>query len=188
MVPRLSLDSRTNRLTGRVTGNFSARRASLLLAAVAALLSVACGERPAKQESVVALDAHVFAHEPSGVGLELPAIWAGKYQVTDSITVPAAGLERELSLRLIRADSSLVSEPLVVIRVFSNAGYESIPADSAGKLWGTVVAKDAARTLVVRPAPANPLTAAMPDASTFDSMIISLLGRPMKASLRAPGR
>lgn len=188
MVARLSPLSRTSRSAGRLTSCRSARRASLLLTAVAALFLVACGERPAKPESIVASDAHVFAHEPSGVGLELPAIWAGKYHVTDSITVPAAGLERELSLRLIRTDSSLVREPLVVIRVFSNAGYGSIPADSAGKLWGTVVARDAARTLVVRPAPANPLTAAMPDASTFDSMIISLLGRPMKASLRASGR
>ncbi len=161
---------------------------TVILSAFAGLSLAACGDTAKPNAAVISTDAHVFAHEASGVGLELPALWAGRYHVTDSITAPATGLERELSLRLIREDSTLVSEPLLVIRVFSNTGIATIAPDSAGKLWGTVVAKDAARTVMVRPAPANPLKAPAPDASTFDTMIISLLGRPMKASLRAPGR
>jgi hypothetical protein len=162
------------------------RRHLPALLALAGVLLSACGEKAA--ELAVPADAHIYAHQPSGVGLELPAVWAGRYRVADSITVAAEGLERELSLRLVRGDSSLVGEPLLVIRVFSNAGWNAVPADTAGARWGTIVAKDAARTVAVRPAPGNPLTADQPDAAAFDSLMIALLGRQMKASLRAPGR
>lgn len=163
------------------------RRIPILLATFAGALAMACGEKaPQDGVPVTAADAHIFAHQPSGVGLELPAIWAGRYRTADSITAPAPGLERELRMRLIRGDSSLVAEPLLVVRVFTNAGWDSAPADSAGAWWGTVVAKDAARTVAVRPAPGNPLGATEPDAATFDSLMIALLGRQMKASLRAP--
>lgn len=157
----------------------------IFLATFAAAFLVACGEKAA---DLVPSDAHIFAHQPSGVGLELPALWAGRYKVSDSVTAPATGLERELSLRLVRGDSSLVAEPLLVIRVLSNAGWSAVSADSAGALWGTVVAKDGARTVAVMPSRGNPLAATMPDAASFDSLMVSLLSRQIKASLRAPGR
>lgn len=160
------------------------RRRFVTLTALAALaaLATACAKRD--DAAILLSEAHIFAHLPSGVGVELPAQWAGRYQVADTITAPAAGLERQLSLRLIRGDSSILGEPLLVVRVFANAGIDSVPPDSVGARWGSVVAKDAVRTLVLRPAPGNPLSADMPDAATFDSLIIALLGRPVKASLR----
>ena len=165
----------------------SRRRPPVLVATLVGALLHACGEKaPQSEVPATPADAHIFAHEPSGVGLELPALWAGRFRTTDSITAPVQGLERELRMRLIRGDSSLVAEPLLVVRVFSNAGWDAVPPDSAGAWWGTVVAKDAARTVAVRPAPGNPLAADQPDAATFDSLMISLLGRQMKASLRAP--
>lgn len=186
MVPRP--DSRSDR-TNRTNPTNRARRTPYqlgsFLATVAAAFLVACGEASV---DLVPTDGHRFAHQPSGVGLELPALWAGRYKVSDSVTAPATGLERELSLRLVRGDSSLVAEPLLVIRVFSNAGWSAVPADSADALWGTVVAKDEARTVAVMPSRGNPLTATMPDAASFDSLMVALLGRQMRASLRAPGR
>jgi hypothetical protein len=162
------------------------RRVTLVLATLAATLLAACGEKAA--EMSVPSDAHIFAHQPSGVGIELPALWAGRYRTADTITTPANGMERQLSLRLIRGDSSLVDEPMLVIRVFSNAGWQGYAADSASIWFGSVVAQDGARTVAVRPAPGNPLTAGQPDALAFDSLMIALLGRQMKASLRATER
>jgi hypothetical protein len=161
-------------------------RRATLSALCTVLLLVACGEKAA--EMSIPADAHIFAHQPSGVGIELPASWAGRYRTADTITVPANGLERQLSLRLVRGDSSLVEEPMLTIRVFSSSAWDAYPADSAGLWFGSVVAKDAARTVAVRPAPGNPLTAGQPDAATFDSLMIGLLGRQMKASLRATSR
>lgn len=163
-----------------------AARRGLFAFATFALTVTACSG--AEKPGVEASSEHIFAHPQSGVGLELPAIWADRYRVADTITAPAAGLERELSFRLIRADSSLVAEPLLVVRVFANAGIDTVPPNEIGARWGTVVAKDAARTVVVRPAPGNPLAAGQPDAQSFDALIIALLGRPMKASLRAGER
>lgn len=183
MVPRP--DSRSNRTNRANRARSTPYQIGILVATFAAAFLVACGEKAA---DIVPSDAHIFAHQPSGVGLELPAIWAGRYRVSDSVTAPATGLERELSMRLVRGDSTLVSEPLLVLRVFSNAGWSAVPADSAGALWGTVVAKDGARTVAMMPSRANPLTATMPDAASFDSLMVALLGRQMKASLRAPGR
>jgi hypothetical protein len=162
------------------------RRATLVLAALAVTLLAACGEKAA--EMAVPSDAHIFAHQPSGVGIELPAVRAGRYRTADTITIPANGLERQLSLRLVRGDSSLVDEPMLVIRVFSNAGWQGYAPDSANMWFGSVVAQDGARTVAVRPAPGNPLTAGQPDALAFDSLMIAMLGRQMKASLRATER
>jgi hypothetical protein len=162
------------------------RCATLAIATAVALLLSACGEKAA--EMSVPSDAHIFAHQPSGVGIELPATWAGRYRTADTITVPANGLERQLALRLVRGDSSLVDEPMLTIRVFSTSAWDAYPADSVGMWFGSVVARDAARTVAVRPAPGNPLSAGQPDAAAFDSLIIGLLGRQMKASLRATSR
>jgi hypothetical protein len=161
---------------------------SLILAAagLAAAFVVACS--PASKETLILSDAHLFVHTPSGVGVELPSLWENRYRVADTVLVPVAGLERELSLRMVRADSSLVEEPLLIVRVFTNSGFGALPNDSARNAMGSVVARDGARTVTVRPAPGNPLGANMPDAAGFDSLMITLLGREMKVSLRAPGR
>jgi hypothetical protein len=162
----------------------TSRRMPMLVAALLGVLLGACDAKEAQPPSDG--DKHLFVHPLSGVGIELPAMWAGRYAVTDSITTPTAGLEREISMRLIRGDSSRVAEPLLVLRVFSNAGWSAASADSAVAMWGKMIAQDAARTLVLQPARGNPLSAEMPDAATFDSLMLTLLGRPMQASLRAP--
>lgn len=152
--------------------------------AVTSLLLTACTGQP--DAAPPAVTGHMFSNQPSGVALELPPNWAGRYRAADSITMAADGLERELTLRMVKADSSLVPEPMLVIRVFSNTGWGAVPPDTAAARWGTVIAKDAARTLAVKPASGNPLQPGTADALAYDSLMMAVLQRPMKASLRAP--
>lgn len=155
---------------------------------IAALLYAAgCGEQSG--DGAARLDMHVLGSQASGLALELPAIWAGRYKLLDSITAPANGLQRQLTVRYLKADSTLAMEaPLLIIRVFSNEGWGSVSEDSAGAWWGTVVARDGARTVAVKPSRANPLAQGTADALAYDSLMLSVLARPMRASLRAPGR
>ena len=147
------------------------------------LLATACGKPAADGTPAAAAPAtHMFAHEPSGVALELPAIWADRYRETDSITTPLPGLERQLTLRFVKADATVVDEPLLVIDVFSNAQLDTV----AMRGWGAVVAKDDERTVMMRPASANPLAAGSADALGFDSLMIALFERQLTASLRPP--
>lgn len=155
-------------------------RASLVAALA---LSAACaGEKAA--ETPARPVGHLFTDPASGVGLDLPTIWAGRYRVADSVTAPTAGLERQLAFRFMRADSTLVPEPLIVVRVFQTSVWKSIPADAADGLYGTVIASDDARTVAVRTAAGNPLAAGTADALAFDSLMMVVLQRPLRASLR----
>lgn len=164
----------------------SVRPARPLSLLAAAALCFACGK--AADNGAARLDSHVFSNERAGVALDLPALWAGRYHSVDSITAPADGLERMITLKYVMKDSSEASAPLLVIRVFSNTGWGKVNPDSAGAWWGTIVARDGARTVMVKPSPANPLAQGAADALGYDSLMIELLARPMRASLRAPGR
>ncbi len=158
------------------------KRRPLLTAGLAALLLVACGERPeATPERPLG---HVVTDQASGVGLDLPGIWAGRYAMGDSITVPADGLERELAFRFRRADSTLVAEPLIVVRIITSRVWRALPPDTAAARFGTLVAQNDERTVAVRTASANPLAAGSADALAFDSLMMVVLQRPLRASLR----
>lgn len=157
------------------------RQVRIALAALVAL-SIACAEKSAEVPARAV--GHIFIDSPSGVGLDLPNIWAGRYRVGDSLTTTTAGLERELAFRFVRADSTLVAEPLIVVRVFKSAAWNAIPADASSGLFGTVIANDASHTVVVRTAAGNPLASGTADALAFDSLMMIVLQRPMRASLR----
>ena len=149
---------------------------------LAASLSAACGEQAAESPTRVA--GHLFTDAQSGVGLDLPSVWTGRYQIGDSVTTTTAGLERELAFRFVRADSTLVKEPLIVLRVFKTAAWNQIPADAAGGLFGTVIASNDSHTVAVRPAAGNPLVPGTADALAYDSLMMIVLQRPLRASLR----
>ncbi|MCE9601792.1 MAG: hypothetical protein K8S21_06200 [Gemmatimonadetes bacterium] len=153
-----------------------------LTLALAASLAVACGEKAA--ETPARVGGHLYTDAQSGVGLDLPSVWQGRYRVGDSVTTTTAGLERELAFRFVRADSTLVNEPLIVVRVFKTAAWNKIPADAAGGLFGTVIASDASHTVAVRTAAGNPLAQGTADALAYDSLMMVVLQRPMRASLR----
>lgn len=157
------------------------------LAVTAFLLFAACGEKPPATPSQPS--GHLFTDVTSGVGVDLPPMWEGRYRVSDSVTVPIQGMERQLSMRFVRADSTLVVDPpLAVIRVFLTEEWEKLPADSATARYGGAIAKDARHTVAFRTAPANPLAQGTADALAFDSLMVRLLARPMRASLRLAPR
>lgn len=158
------------------------KRRALATAGAAALLLLACGEKPAATADRPT--GHVVTDQQSGVGLDLPSIWAGRYAVGDSITTPAPGLERELAFRFRRADSTLVAEPLIVVRIIRSSDWRTLPADSAAARFGTLVAQNDERTVAVRTASANPLAPGSADALAFDSLMMVVLQRPLRASLR----
>ena len=157
-------------------------RSVLATLAVIVVLSAACGAKAAETPDRPV--GHLFTDSPSGVGLDLPGIWAGRYRVGDSLTTTTPGLERELAFRFVRADSTLVTEPLIVVRVFKSAAWNAIPADAAGGLFGTVIASDESHTVAVRTAAGNPLASGTADALAYDSLMMIVLQRPMRASLR----
>lgn len=162
------------------------RSLALPLFAGLAVLAAACGQ--GADAGAARLDSHVFTNEQAGIAIELPALWAGRYDVKDTVTAPAEGLERELALYFRKNDSSDAEAPLLVVRIFSNAGWGTVNPDSAGAWWGTVIARDGARTVMAKPSPANPLKQGTADALGYDSLMMELLSRQMRASLRAPGR
>lgn len=162
-------------------------RPARLLAALAFLFVAACGEKPEAAATAERPLGHVFTDTVSGVGVDLPPMWAGRYRVSDSITTPVAGLQRQLALRYLKSDSSLVAEPaLLEIRVFGSTEWMAMGRDSASAMYGTVIASDPSHTVAVRPASMNPLTPGTADAVGFDSLMIIVLQRPLTASLRAP--
>lgn len=146
-------------------------------------LVVGCGGQETAEKPALQVG-HLFSDVASGVGLDLPTIWTGRYRVADSMTTSTPGLERELAFRFVRADSTLAAEPLIVVRVFKTAAWKSIPADAAAGLFGIVVASDNARTVTVRAAAGNPLTSGTADALAYDSLMMIVLQRPLRASLR----
>jgi hypothetical protein len=151
---------------------------------VLAALAAAPGCDKGAADNARRMTGHVLTDMQSGVALDLPLNWAGRYRMTDTLTGKDAGIERELTLRYVRSDSTIVPEPLLVIKVVSAAAWNALPPDSASARYGAVVASDAARTVAVRPAGGNPLTPGTADALGYDSLMMIVIQRPMRASLR----
>lgn len=150
------------------------------------VLAAACGERPAGESPHAT--GHLFSEESSGIAIDLPAVWAGRYRVSDTVTAVTPGLLREFTLRFVRADSSVTPQPLAVVRLFETARWEAFAPDSASVRWGTRIGGDAAHTLAIAPARENPLPPGSADALGFDTLMIALNQRPLRARLRADAR
>lgn len=116
--------------------------------------------------------------------MDLPPLWADRYRVSDAPGDGADGVERTLVLRFVRADSSVVASPLLVIRVIADSAWQRLGGDSAQARYGFIVGRDATRLIAVRPAAENPLPAGTADALAFDSLMMAVLQRPMRAALR----
>lgn len=127
---------------------------------------------------------HVITDMPSGIAVDLPRIWKARYRLSDSLPSGDAALDRRLTLRFVKADSSVVPAPLLVIHVVKADAWNAMPMDSAQGRYGTVVARDATHIVAVRPASENPLTPGTADALAFDSLMMVVLQRPMRVSLR----
>ncbi len=115
--------------------------------------------------------------------MDLPPIWEGHYRVSDSLPAGEPGVERALTLRFVRSDSSVVATPLLVIRVIAEPAWARLAADDAQARYGYIVGRDSTRLIVMRPAAENPLPAGTADALAFDSLMMAVLQRPMRAVL-----
>jgi hypothetical protein len=153
---------------------------SSTLVVVAALVACERAPEPGAEPPV----GHVLTDSPSGIAVDLPRIWKDRYRVSDSASAGEPGVERRLALRFVRADSGLVAEPMLVIRVISATAWNEMGPDSAARRYGLVVARDASRLVAMQPASANPLAAGTADAVAFDSLMMVVLQRPMRVSLR----
>jgi hypothetical protein len=127
---------------------------------------------------------HVITDMPSGIAVDLPSLWRGRYRMTDTLPAGDAGLERRLTLRFVTADSGIVSMPMLVINVVKADVWGALPSDSAGARYGTIIARDATRVIAMRTATENPLRPGTADAAAFDSLMMIVIQRPMRVSLR----
>jgi hypothetical protein len=163
------------------------RRATFLVALpLAAILSSCEGkEQPAPAGGMTI--GHLFRDSTSGLMLDLPANWRGRYHVAEGVTRPAEGLRRELALRFVRMDSSEAAQaPMLVAMVFDKGAWTALPSDSARSEFGERIAEDATHTVVVRRAGENPFATGTTDALAYDSLMMALFSRPLRATLRAP--
>lgn len=151
-----------------------------------AALVVACtpaDETPAATPRAIG---HLFLDTLSGVALDLPTNWRGRYELQREISDPVSGLNHQLTMRFIRADSSVDADSaMMVALVFDNEAWDSIVADSAAGRFGQAVSRDEDETLVMRRATGNPFTPGTVDALAFDSLMVAFYRRPLRASLRA---
>lgn len=157
----------------------------LLVLPLIALAGAACGEKQAEEQEPPRQPGHMFSDDRSGVAFDLPAIWAGRYRLSDSVTVVAPGLARELTLRFVKADSTVAASPLIVARVFAAADWDAMSQPERDR-FGIRIAADRTHTLAFVLAPENPLPVNSADALAFDSLMIALNQRPLRAWLR-PG-
>ncbi|MDH5233448.1 MAG: hypothetical protein OEW77_00710 [Gemmatimonadota bacterium] len=159
-------------------------RAVLTLALVLAPFAtfVACGEPEAG--ATVEPTGHVLSDAKSGVALDLPPVWVGRYRISDKVSVPASGLERELTLRFVRADSSIEEQPLLTIRVFARMAWDSIAPKGSDVRFGIRVAENDTHALALAMAAGNPLPVGTADALGYDTLMISLNQRPLRAWMR----
>lgn len=133
---------------------------------------------------------HVMIDSATGIAIDLPAVWRGRYRTVRGITEPAEGLLDEVALRFVRADSSVAADSaLIVARVFSAAGYRRFEQDTAAqRRLGAMASRDTERDLVLtlRLPSGNPFAAGTADALAFDSLMIALFSRPMRSGIGKP--
>lgn len=168
------------------------RRAAHFAATLAALpvllLGSACVGSPDAAPAANGLTVgHLFRDSVSGMMLDLPTSWRGRYRVADQVTTPATGLQREVAIRYVRSDSSEAAQaPMLVARLFDRAAWMGLPSDSVRSTFGEPVAEDKSHMVIVRRATENPFLAGTPDALAYDSLMMALFSRPLRATLRAP--
>ena len=163
----------------------AAFRALLVLPALVS--GIACGEKPAEEQGPPHQPGHVFNDDQSGVAFDLPSVWAGRYRLSDSVTIAPKGLVRELTLRFVRADSSVAASPLIVARVFQAADWDAMTQTERDR-FGFRVAGDKLHALTFALASENPLPTNSADAFGFDTLMIALNQRPLRAWLRPGAR
>lgn len=161
----------------------ASRPRALVSSTLVVLLALAACERPAEQ-AAAAPTGHVLTDMKSGIAVDLPRTWKDRYRLSDSLAAPETGVERQLTLRFIKADSSVAASPLLVIRVITATVWDAMPLDTAQARHGFVVARDATHVVAMRPAAENPLAAGTADAAAFDSLMFVVIQRPMRVSLR----
>ncbi|MHB1299075.1 MAG: hypothetical protein ACYC0B_11155 [Gemmatimonadaceae bacterium] len=168
----------------------SIERLSLRLPALLVVLGLAAACSPSEDAAppaTVASVGHYFHDSTSGLMLDLPSNWRGRYRVAAGITEPLEGLKRELSLNFVRADSTIATDaPMLVALVVDRDAWQRTAVDSTAARFGNVEGGDRTRTLVVRRATSNPFTAGTADAVAYDSLMVALYQRPLRTALRPP--
>ncbi len=132
---------------------------------------------------------HLYEDTASGAMIDLPANWRGRYHVAAGVTTPMPGLEREIALRFVKADSTeAAAAPMLVAFVFRTDAWEAMPGgDTARAHFGELVGRNDARALVVRRAAENPFAAGTADALAYDSLMVALFQRPLRTAMRPAG-
>lgn len=159
----------------------------LALAGLALVVGCSAGERPANDEPNFGRG-HIFVDSVTGIALDLPVNWSGRYRVGRGISEQADGLRDEVAVQFVRGDSSVATDaPMLVARVFEAAAWQRIEGDSAARaVFGSRVGGEGLRTLVIRRATENPFPPGTADALGYDTLMIALYQRPLRAALRAP--
>lgn len=164
------------------------------LVALALIVSVAVGCSSADDQPDTAADAaaatagigHLFLDTTSGIALDLPSNWRGRYRLERTASERVRGLQHELTMRFVRLDSSVATDSVMLVaRVFDKDAWREIAADTTSIRFGQAVSEDEKHTLVLRRATGNPFTRGTVDALAFDSMMVAFYRRPLRASLRA---
>lgn len=159
------------------------------LVSLVAVSTLACkGKEPEAAPDASGMTiGHLLNDSISGVMLDLPASWRGRYRLSDSVSRPTAGLQRELAMRYVKADSTDAAQwPMLVAIVFDKAAWAALPSDSVRSLYGQPMADDATRVLVLRRATETPFPAGTADAGAYDSLMTALFSRPLRSTLRPP--
>lgn len=151
-----------------------------------ALLTAACAPAEESADAAPLEIGHLFLDSLSGVALDLPSTWRGRYRLERAISEPVDGLEHQLTMRFVRTDGSVDADSaMLVALVFGNEAWDRIVADSADTRFGQAVSRDEDETLVMRRASGNPFEPGTADALAFDSLMTTFYRRPLRASLRA---
>jgi len=167
------------------------RRPAVLAAVVIALVIAGCKGKEEPQAAAGARPSvgHFFHDTASGMMLDLPSSWRGRYRVGVGITAPAEGLQRELAFRYVRADSSSEAEaPMLIARLFDRSAWQAIANDTLRAAFGAASGGDSTHAIVLRRAASNPYQAGTVDAAAYDSLMIALMQRPLRAAFRPGNR
>jgi hypothetical protein len=168
------------------------RLATALVLTCSGLAGVACEgeEKPAAVAEAPVSLGHISLDSATGIALDLPADWRGRYRNVRGITERAEGLLDEVALRYIRADSTVSADSsLIVARVFTADGYRRIADDSVAiTRFGGIATRDTERSLILtlRLSTGNPFTPGTADALGYDTLMISLFSRPIRAGVGKP--